>query len=97
MNQHEVEKTVAVANSFLQLTLMLTLCTLPPHCSHSFPQVNQHEVEMTVAVADFFLQQGYRTEQVVVLTPYLGQLMELHKAFKKRDSSLQVRRCGEGV
>lgn len=45
---------------------------------------------MTVAVANFFLQQGYSTEQVVVLTPYLGQLMELHKAFKKRDSSLQV-------
>jgi hypothetical protein len=40
---------------------------------------------MTVAVVNYLLQQGYHPDQLVVLTPYLGQLLELHKALKKTD------------
>ena len=43
---------------------------------------------MTLAVVKYLLQQGYRPDQLVVLTPYLGQLLELHKAL--RGSNQQV-------
>ena len=47
---------------------------------------------MTLAVVKYLLQQGYRPDQLVVLTPYLGQLLELHKAL--RGSNQQV---GAGI
>ena len=37
---------------------------------------------MTVALVNYLLQQGYQPGQLVVLTPYLGQLLELHKALR---------------
>ncbi|GFH06095.1 NFX1-type zinc finger-containing protein 1, partial [Haematococcus lacustris] len=40
-------------------------------------KVNSHEVGMVRAVVTYLLQQGYAKEQLVVLTPYLGQLLEL--------------------
>ncbi|KAL6759021.1 P-loop containing nucleoside triphosphate hydrolase protein, partial [Haematococcus lacustris] len=40
-------------------------------------KVNSHEVGMVQAVVTYLLQQGYAKEQLVVLTPYLGQLLEL--------------------
>ena len=46
---------------------------------------------MTLAVVKYLLQQGYRPDQLVVLTPYLGQLLELHKAL--RGSNQQVDSC----
>lgn len=42
-------------------------------------KVNMHEVEVTVAVVRYLLQQGYTPDQLVVLTPYLGQLLELQR------------------
>ncbi|KAG2452041.1 hypothetical protein HYH02_003079 [Chlamydomonas schloesseri] len=38
---------------------------------------NQHEVAMVRETVRHLLRQGYAPEQLVVLTPYLGQLMEL--------------------
>ena len=35
---------------------------------------NQFEAEMTLKCVRYLAQQGYRSDQVVVLTPYLGQL-----------------------
>ena len=46
-------------------------------------KVNMHEVEMVVAVVRYLLQQEYRPDQLVVLTPYLGQLVELQRALGK--------------
>ncbi|GFH27466.1 predicted protein, partial [Haematococcus lacustris] len=46
-------------------------------------KVNSHEVGMVRAVVTYLLQQGYAKEQLVVLTPYLGQLLELKQALAK--------------
>lgn len=46
-------------------------------------QVNMHEVRMAGALVKYLLQQGYSADQLVLLTPYLGQLMELTKGLKK--------------
>lgn len=46
-------------------------------------KVNEYEVELSVAVVKYLLQQGYRAEQLVLLTPYLGQLLELQRALSK--------------
>lgn len=47
-----------------------------------FVKFNAHEVELAVAVVRYLLQQGYAESQLVILTPYLGQLMELRRALQ---------------
>lgn len=37
---------------------------------------------MAVATVKYLLQQGYAPGQLVVLTPYLGQLLEIHRAMR---------------
>jgi hypothetical protein len=46
-------------------------------------KVNMHEVGLSVATVKFLLQQGYDPGQMVVLTPYLGQLLELQRELSK--------------
>ncbi|KAJ3362658.1 hypothetical protein GGF32_005680 [Allomyces javanicus] len=50
-----------------------------PTSSHS----NAFEVEMIVALVQYLLRQGYRTDQLVVLTPYVGQLLKIRAALAK--------------
>eukprot|EP01031_Cornospumella_fuschlensis_P026332 gene26332-31809_t len=44
---------------------------------------NEHEVNMLLKIARYLLQQGYQGKDIVILTPYLGQLMLLKKTMKK--------------
>jgi len=43
---------------------------------------NSFEVKMVLRIVRYLLQQGYGTDNIVVLTPYLGQLSLLRDAFK---------------
>jgi len=43
-------------------------------------KTNSHEVDMVVATVKYLLQQGYGASDLVVLTPYLGQLLRIQKA-----------------
>jgi superfamily I DNA and/or RNA helicase len=61
------------------LTLEVCPTTLPPAAR---VQVNKFEVGMAVSTVKYLLQQGYAPGQLVVLTPYLGQLLELHRAMR---------------
>jgi AAA domain len=45
---------------------------------------NYHEAELCVELVRFFILQGYRPNQIVVLTPYLGQLLLLLQQVKTR-------------
>lgn len=45
---------------------------------------NHHEAELCIELVRYFLLQGYRTEQVVVLTPYLGQLWRILDLVRSR-------------
>ncbi|KZP30812.1 P-loop containing nucleoside triphosphate hydrolase protein [Athelia psychrophila] len=40
---------------------------------------NMFEVQMVLKIVRYLIQQGYKTEELVVLTPYLGQLQKLQK------------------
>ncbi len=51
--------------------------------AESVSKTNQHEVGMVVATVRYLLQQGYRPSDLVVLTPYLGQLLKLQDALSK--------------
>lgn len=42
---------------------------------------NKYEVEMVLNVVKYFGHQDYKTGQIVVLTPYLGQLQDLRTVF----------------
>jgi superfamily I DNA and/or RNA helicase len=44
---------------------------------------NSHEVAMVLKIVRYLGQQGYGTEKIVILTPYLGQLHKLQEALKK--------------
>ena len=43
---------------------------------------NTHEVHMVLRIVRYLSQQGYGTDKMVVLTPYLGQLQKLNSALK---------------
>ena len=44
---------------------------------------NTYEVDMVLKIVRYLAQQGYGTEKLVILTPYLGQLHKLRDALKK--------------
>ena len=44
---------------------------------------NQFEVDMVMKVIHYLIQQGYGSDNLVILTPYLGQLTALREALKK--------------
>lgn len=43
---------------------------------------NSYEVEMVLKIVRYLGQQGYGTDKLVILTPYLGQLLKLQAALK---------------
>jgi len=53
-------------------------------------KTNKHEVGMVVATVKYLLQQGYRHADLVVLTPYLGQLLLIQKALADADLPVLV-------
>ncbi|KAL5421066.1 hypothetical protein PMIN04_005913 [Paraphaeosphaeria minitans] len=44
---------------------------------------NEHEVDMVLKCVRYLGQQGYNTEQIVILTPYLGQLYRLVRTLSR--------------
>jgi superfamily I DNA and/or RNA helicase len=44
---------------------------------------NTFEVGMVLKIVRYLVQQGYKTDELVVLTPYLGQLQKLREALKQ--------------
>lgn len=49
---------------------------------------NQFEVDMVISIVHYLLQQGYKSENIVLLTPYFGQLSALREAIKKDADAL---------
>jgi len=44
---------------------------------------NSHEVGMVLMIVRYLAQQGYGTEKIVILTPYLGQLHKLQEVLRE--------------
>ena len=59
------------------------LMSQPDESSSKSSKSNKFEVEMVLKVLRYLGQQGYHTGQIVILTPYLGQLRALQDALKK--------------
>jgi hypothetical protein len=49
---------------------------------------NSFEAEMVLRIVRYLAQQGYRTDNVVILTPYLGQLQKLRTALIKENDPI---------
>ena len=45
---------------------------------------NSYEASMCAELVRFFLLQGYRHDQVTILTPYVGQILAISREMKKR-------------
>lgn len=48
---------------------------------------NKYEVEMVLKILRYLAQNGYGTDKIVILTPYLGQLHRLREALQKEAST----------
>jgi len=53
-------------------------------------KTNAHEVKMVVKTVRYMIQQGYMPKDLVVLTPYLGQLLKLQEALAADDNKVLV-------
>lgn len=53
-------------------------------------KVNNFEVNMVLRMLKYFLQQGYSGADMVVLTPYLGQLMCIRRAIRAEGGLFKV-------
>ncbi|KAH7890599.1 P-loop containing nucleoside triphosphate hydrolase protein [Phlebopus sp. FC_14] len=51
--------------------------------STSSSKQNTYEAEMVLKVVRYLAQQGYKSDNLVVLTPYLGQLLKIRDALAK--------------
>ena len=51
---------------------------------------NLFEVDMCINVVRFFLQNGYKPRQIVILTPYLGQLMTIQRKVRQKLKDIQT-------
>ncbi|CAL1701681.1 unnamed protein product [Somion occarium] len=49
---------------------------------------NTFEVEMVLKIVRYLAQQGYGTDRIVILTPYLGQLREIQKALQEHNDPI---------
>jgi len=52
----------------------------PKHLGATTSKRNKFEVDMSVKIVRYLKQQGYDSEDITVLTPYLGQLVGLREA-----------------
>eukprot|EP00834_Sanchytrium_tribonematis_P004799 NODE_256_length_11672_cov_0.220168.p1 type:complete len:1180 gc:universal NODE_256_length_11672_cov_0.220168:4713-1174(-) len=47
-------------------------------------KVNQQEAQMTLNIVNYLIDQEYKPSDIVVLTPYLGQMLHLKKIFSQK-------------
>ena len=53
--------------------------------NESFSHVNTHEAKFMVSFCRYLLRQGYRNDQITLLTMYRGQLMEMKKRMSRSE------------
>ena len=51
-------------------------------------KVNIFEIDMVLKIVRYLGQQGYGTDKLVILTPYLGQLHKLRSALKEENDPI---------
>ena len=54
-------------------------------CDQSHSHVNEHEARFLVALCRYLLQQGYRSDQITLLTTYMGQMFAIRDCLKDED------------
>jgi len=54
---------------------------------------NTHEAELAVQIVHYLLAQGYAQTDIVILTPYLGQLCELRRALRHTKVDSWIGEC----
>jgi hypothetical protein len=62
--------------------------------SHS--RINTYEASMVVSTVQFLVQQGYKCDQICILTPYLGQLMHIKKVLANSKFRVEIGSLDQG-
>ena len=55
---------------------------LEKSCDQSHSHVNEHEAKFLVALCRYLLQQGYKADQITLLTTYMGQMFAIRDCLK---------------
>ena len=58
---------------------------LEKSCDQSHSHVNEHEGKFLVALCRYLLQQGYKADQITLLTTYMGQMFAIRDCLKAED------------
>jgi hypothetical protein len=53
-------------------------------------KINTHEVMMVKEMVNYFILQGYEPEDIVILTPYLGQLVRIQAELRKLKLAVDI-------
>ena len=59
------------------------------HNGESHSHTNEHEASFLVALCRYLLQQGYKAEQITLLTTYTGQMFAIRDLRDERDEELK--------
>lgn len=52
---------------------------------------NQHEATFLASLCNYLIQQGYKPQQITIITPYVGQLLELRSQLLKEKRTTDTR------
>ena len=55
-------------------------------CNQSHSHVNEHEAKFLVALCRHLMQQGYKAEQITLLTTYTGQMYAIRDCLQEEDA-----------
>ena len=55
-------------------------------CNQSHSHVNEHEAKFLVALCRHLMQQGYRADQITLLTTYTGQMYAIRDCLQEEDA-----------
>ena len=55
-------------------------------CNQSHSHVNEHEAKFLVALCRHLMQQGYKTDQITLLTTYTGQMYAIRDCLQEEDA-----------
>ena len=90
LQNHESVETYEDIKGIKKNMFFISHNYLEKSCDQSHSHVNEHEATFVVALCRYVLQQGYRSDQITLLTTYMGQMFAIRDCLKaENDQSVR--------
>ena len=83
LQNHESVKTYEDIKGMKKNMFFISHSQLEKPCEDSHSHVNEHEAKFIVALCRYLLQQGYRSDQITLLTTYTGQMFAIRDCLQE--------------